>query len=77
MPDDDTRDAVLDGLSDGLSQDDILFGTHVLAEDAEKFLSLEITDFGQFGNRAIEFPRREGRDDRAGALTWLKCALIL
>ncbi len=65
VADDDPVDPLLDLAADGLGRPDVLFGSHVLAEDAEEFLGFEVADVGQLGDRAVELARREGRDDGA------------
>ncbi len=45
---------------------DVLLRAHVLAEDAEELLGLEVADVGQLGDGAVELARGEGRDDGAG-----------
>ena len=49
-------------------QGDVLLLRHVLGEHAEQLLRRQVADVGQFGHRAVEFARREGRDDGAGAV---------
>ncbi len=58
-------DALLYLLLDGLCQGDVLNRTHVLAEDAEKLLRLEVADVSKFRNGSVQLARGEGGYHRA------------
>ncbi len=68
VSDHDTVHAGCDLLADRLRELDILLLRHIFGENAEEFLRGQVADVGKFGNRPVQFSRRECGDDRARAV---------